>query len=80
MELKIIIIAIVAVIVLALLVKNTQKWSRSLQNYYVTQSNQLYGNSGGWDKPWRLKLFNALVIFFGLMAILAAYVAVFSAV
>ena len=80
MEFKIIVVAVPAVVVLLLLVKNTSKWSRSLQRYYVDQSNKLYGNSAGWDKPWRLALFNALVIFFGIMAIVAVYVAVFSAV
>jgi hypothetical protein len=36
------------------------------------------GHNGGWDEPWRLKLFKALVIFFGLMAVLGVYVVVFS--
>jgi hypothetical protein len=78
MELKIILVVMVAVIVSVLLVKNTGRWSRSLQRYYIDQSNRLHGNSAGWDSPSRLTLFKALVIFFGLMAILAVYVAVFS--
>jgi hypothetical protein len=78
MTLRILLVAIAAVIVLFLLVKNTAKWARSLQRYYIVQSNKMSGNNGGWDAPWRLILFKALVIFFGLMAILGAYVIVFS--
>ena len=76
--LKIVIVAIAAVIVLSLLIRNTEKWALSLQKYYIAQSNKLYGNNGGWDEPWRLTLFKALTVFFGLMAILGIYVAVFS--
>src|SRR5262245_44673094 len=45
---------------------------------YIAQSNKLSGDSGGWDKSWRLTLFKVLVVFFGLMAILGIYVIVFS--
>ena len=79
MILKIIIVAIAAVVVLVLLFQKTGKWARSLQKYYVAQSNKMSGNNGGWDEPWKLTLFKALVIFFGLMAILGVYVVVFSA-
>ena len=37
-----------------------------------------FRQSGGWDEPWRLTLFKALVIFFGLMAVLGIYVLVLS--
>lgn len=76
MTLKIIVVAVAAVITLFLLVRNTEKWARSLQGYYVAQSNKMLGDNGGWDESWRLMLFKALVIFFGLMAILGVYVAV----
>jgi hypothetical protein len=72
--LKVLITAIAAVAVLVILVRSTGKWAHSLQEYYIRQSNKLYGHSGGWDKPWRLTLFKALVVFFGLMAILGVYV------
>ena len=78
MTLKIIVVALAAVIILLLLIKSTAKWSRSLQRYYIGQSTKMSGDSGGWDEPWRLTLFKALVIFFGLMAILGVYVVVFS--
>jgi hypothetical protein len=78
MEFKIILVVMAALIASVLLVKNTSRWSRSLQRYYIDQSNRLYGNSAGWDRPSRLALFKTLVIFFGLMAVLAVYVAVFS--
>ena len=78
MTLKIVIVAVAAVIALFLLIRNTGKWARSLQRYYIAQSNKMSGNNGGWDEPWRLMLFKALVIFFGLMAVLGAYVVVFS--
>ena len=78
MTLKIILVAIAAIIILLLLVKNTAKWARSLQRYYIGQSTKMSGDSGGWDEPWRLMLFKALVIFFGLMASLGVYVVVFS--
>lgn len=70
--------AVAAVVALFLLARNTGKWARSLQRYYIAQSNKMSGNNGGWDEPWKLMLFKALVIFFGLMAILGVYVAVFS--
>lgn len=78
MILKIILVAIAAIVVVFLLVKNTAKWARSLQRYYIAQSNKMSGDNGGWDEPWRLTLFKALVVFFGLMAILGVYVVVFS--
>ena len=59
--------------------QNTGKRASSLQKYYIDQSNKMSGDSGGWDEPWKLQLFKALVIFFGLMAILGIYVLVFSA-
>jgi len=76
--LKIVSVAIAAMIVSALLIRNTNKWARSLQRYYIVQSNKISGNSGSWDKPWRLGLFKALLVFFGLMAILGIYVVIFS--
>jgi hypothetical protein len=76
--LKVITVAIAGIIVLFLLTRNTGKWARSLQKYYVAQSNKMSGESGGWDQPWRLALFKALVLFFGLMAILGVYVVLFS--
>jgi hypothetical protein len=78
MLLKVLIVAIAALIVLIVLVRSTGKWARSLQRYYIAQSNKLSGNSGGWDEPWRLTLFKALVIFFGLMVVLGVYVIVFN--
>ena len=74
MPLKIITVAIAAIIGLLLLARNTGKWAHSLQQYYIAQSNKLSGDSGGWDKSWRLTLFKVLVVFFGLMAILGIYV------
>jgi hypothetical protein len=71
-------VVVIGAIVVILLMKNTGKWARSLQKYYIAQSSGLSGNSGGWDEPWRLSLFKALVIFFGLMAVLGVYVLVFS--
>ncbi len=78
LTLKIIMMAMAIAILLFLVVRNTEKWARSLQRYYLAQSNKLSGNGGGWDEPSRLTLFKALVIFFGLMAILGVYVVVFS--
>ena len=76
--LKVALVVVIGAIVVILLMKNTGKWARSLQKYYTAQSNGLSGNSGGLDEPWRLSLFKALVVFFGLMAILGVYVLVFS--
>jgi hypothetical protein len=73
-----VIVAITATVVLILLTRNTGKWAQSLQRYYIAQSHKISGDSGGWDEPWRLTLFKALVVFFGLMAILGVYVVVFS--
>ena len=78
MILKIALVIVIGAIVVILLMKNTEKWALSLQKYYIAQSNKLSGNSGGWDEPWRLSLFKALVFFFGLMAILGVYGVVFS--
>jgi hypothetical protein len=78
MILKVAFVVVIGAIVVILLMKNRGKWARSLQKYYIAQSNGLSGFSGGWDEPWRLSLFKALVIFFGLMAVLGVYVLVFS--
>jgi hypothetical protein len=78
MLIKIAFVVIVGILTLGLLARNTNRWARSLQQYYIGEANKLYGNSAGWDRPWRLFLFKALVIFFGLMAILGAYVVIFS--
>jgi hypothetical protein len=75
---RVAIVAIAAVVIVSLLYRNTAKWADLLRQYYIAQSNKTYGNSDGWDEPWRLTLFKALVIFFGLMAILGVYVLVFS--
>ena len=64
---RLVIVLVAAAIVVYLLMQNTGKWALSLQEYYVTQSNKLWGNSGGWDEHWRLSLFKALVIFSKLM-------------
>jgi hypothetical protein len=79
MYFKIIATAIAAVAVAVLLFHNTTNWARSLQRYYVAQSARCYGDSGGWGQPWILTLCKGIVIFFGLMAIVGIYVAVFSA-
>ena len=76
--LKVASVIVIGALVVILLMKNTGKWARSLQKYYIAQSSGLSGNSGGWDEPWRLSLFKALVIFFGLMGVLGVYVLVFS--
>ena len=76
--LKVALVVVIGAVVVILLMKNTGKWALSLQKYYIAQSSGLSGNSGGWDEPWRLSLFKALVIFFGLMAVLGVYVLVFS--
>ena len=75
---KIATVAVVGMIVIALLARNTNRWARSLQQYYIAQANRLYGNDAGWNQPWRYLLFKALVVFFGSMAILAAYIVIFS--
>jgi hypothetical protein len=75
---KIVMVAITAIVVLVLLTRNTSKWARSLQGYYIAQSHKISGDSGGWDESWRLTLFKALVVFFGLMVILGVHVVVFS--
>ena len=72
------IVVIAGVTALFLLARNTGKLARSLQRYYIAQSNKISGDSGGWDEPWRLILFKMLVVFFGLMAVLGVYVVVFS--
>jgi hypothetical protein len=79
MYFKIIAIAMAAAEVVLLLIQNASSWARSLQRYYVSQSVRWYGDSGGWGQRWTLTLFKVIIVFFGLMAILGIYVAVFSA-
>jgi len=76
--LKILAVVIAAVVILFLVFLNINKWATSLQKYYIAQSNKLQGNNGGWDEPWRIILFKVMICFFGLMAVLGVYVAVFS--
>ena len=78
LTLKIMIVATGGVVAAFLLTRNTDRWARSLQSFDLAQSTKMSGNSGGWDDPWRLIVFKALVVFFGVMAVLGVYVAVFS--
>ncbi len=76
--LKIAALVVISIGVIAILVRNTSKWAGKLQQYYIAQANKMYGNSTGWDQPWRTNLFKAIVGFFGFMFIIGAYSIIFS--
>ena len=73
-----IIVLVLAVITVAALIKNTNKWSIRFQKHAVSQMMQVFGDSEGWDDPWSKYLSKFMVIFLGLMFIIFAYVVCFS--
>lgn len=56
------------------------KWASMLQQYYVTKAKKLYGKSADWEKPWTRILFRIIIIFAGIVLMLAAYPVVFGPV
>ncbi len=52
--------------------------AKKLQNYMVVEANRMYGDSQGWDKPWRLKLLKALILWFGFIFVVMIYSMIFS--
>ena len=67
-----------SIIALVVLIKNANQWSVRFRQYMLGQANKVFGRGAGWDKPWAPLLSKAMIVFFGLMFIVLAYVAVFS--
>ena len=76
--LKIFVVIVVVIITLVVLVKNTKRWSARFHQYMLGQANKVFGRGAGWEKPWAPLLSKAMIVFFGLMFIVLAYVAIFS--
>lgn len=76
--LKLIILISIAAVIARLLSRSTNNWAISLQKYYIAQSIKMSGHPNGWNEKWKLTLFKALIIFAGAMAILGAYVLLFT--
>jgi len=53
--------------------KNTDKWSLSLRQYFVNQPKTLFSRKETWQRPVGLIISKAMIIFLGLMLIVAAY-------
>jgi uncharacterized membrane protein YeaQ/YmgE (transglycosylase-associated protein family) len=75
---KTVIVAIVGAVTLLLLIRNIDKWARSLQRFYTLETKKFFGNSLGWEKPWRLYLLKFMVFFVGLMFVIIFYDLVFN--
>ena len=76
--LKLIALALIVATSVFMLVQNTNKWAQSLRRYYIKKARETHGDSSNWEQPWRFNLFKTIVIFFGLMFIIGAYVLIFS--
>ena len=66
----VIIFCVFAVWILVELILHIKKWAIFLQKKLIEQSKQKFGNSVGWEKPWRLTLLKIgiVIIFFGALA------------
>jgi hypothetical protein len=68
---------VISVIITVALAKNTAKWAIELQKIYSEESKKI--NDGQkWEGPWRTTFFKMLIIFFGVMAMVGAFVLCFS--
>jgi len=76
-SIKTIIFVIIAVVALIVLIKNLNQWASRFRQYMLAQANSVFGGGVGWDKPWALFLSKAMLVFFGLMFIVGAYVLIF---
>jgi uncharacterized membrane protein YjgN (DUF898 family) len=65
-------IFLVIVILGVILIVKSKDWSVKLQQYYISQAKR-YGNSEVWARPWITVLFRVMIIFVGLVLIIAAY-------
>lgn len=54
--------------------------SKQLQEVFIRSAKDLYGNAGEWSKPHTKTLLRALIIFFGIIVMLAAYPIVYGAI
>ena len=75
---KVVAFIVCAVACISIVIAHSDKWAHSLQQYYIRESERMYGNSEDWRDPWIKTLFKFLVIFFGLMAVIGLYVAFFT--
>jgi hypothetical protein len=68
------ILAIIAIIVFVVLIKNLNQWANRFRHYMLGHANSVFGNGIGWDKSWALFLSKVMITFFSLMFIVGAYV------
>ena len=74
---RILAFVVISVIIIVALAKNTKKWAVELQKIYIEESKKI--NDGQrWEGPWKTTFFEMLIIFFGLMAMVGAFVLCFS--
>jgi ABC-type Fe3+ transport system permease subunit len=75
---KVLLLLVTTVVSIITVAFHSTKWAAAMQQYYMRQSKKLYGENGNWERPWIRTLFKALIVFFGVMFVLAVYVVMFA--
>lgn len=60
--------------------RNTKIWAEQLRQYMLETSMSVYGDSFGWDSSFSRTLSKILILWFGFMAIVIAFSAIFGTV
>lgn len=74
---RILAFVVISVIIIVVLAKNTAEWAVELQKIYTEESKKI-DDGQRWEGPWKTTFFKILIIFFGLMAMVGAFVLCFS--
>ena len=75
---QIIFFVLVSIFAVVIMVRNTNKWAIKLNRYMFRESNKIFQDDNGWGGGFGLILSKVMIIFLGLMFILAVYVAAFT--
>jgi hypothetical protein len=74
---KVLIFGVVASITLLVLVKNSHRWSVLFQQYMADEAKRQFGRSMGWERPWMVNVAKAMIVLWGFVIIMGAYVLLF---
>lgn len=77
--LRIIGFTIIATAVIVTFIRNTNKWASALRQYFANQPKTLFSGNEAWQRPVGLVISKAMIIFLGLMLIVAVYALCFGA-
>ena len=76
--LRSVVFAVVAISLLAVLIKTTKKWALAWQQYFIRQSKKMFGDAGAWEGTSGRIISTIAVLFFGFMVIVLIYVLCFA--